>query len=793
MRPVSLELEGFTAFRERTTISFEGADYFALVGPTGAGKSSIVDAMTFALYGSVPRLDRRSVHPIISEGRAEAKIRFDFSVGESTYTAVRWVRRMANEGASTKEARLERGEEVLAGTADEVTAAVERLLGLTFDQFTRCVVLPQGEFQRFMHDKPRDRQDLLVHLLDLGVYGLVGQAANQRATAHETAAAVQAQRLEDQRSFATPEALADANERLARLEALFDRIERDEPELEALRAAVRTAQEEETAVARRLALLDGLAVPAGVAALARADADAAAAVEAATERAGLAARALEAATKRLEDLPDPALLRSALAAHDELAALRPKHAAAAEAAASATGAAEAAAEAAAAATARWDDARDAVELVRVKHGAAAIAAHLHDGDECPVCLRRIDTLPERPLPEDLESAEQHASAARAQAEAAAAGQRAAEQERARATAQLEALAERLAEVEVAVATHPDAEAIRASLEEAAEAERQAKGARAEEKSARAELAGARARLGQVEASTKAAWDALQSARDRVAELAPPPLGRSDLAADWEALSGWAAEQRGVQQEAGAAARRARAEATEAGTAIRGRQRAACAELGIDGADSPRDACLKTIEATRGAVEKIELALEEIDTLTAEIAALTERTQVAKTLGAHLRANAFERWMLDQAMTSLADGAGEILRELSGEQYSLTLDKHANFAVIDHRNADTERSARTLSGGETFLASLALALTMSDRIASLSASGAVRLESIFLDEGFGALDPETLDVVAGVIENLAARDRTVGLITHVRALADQVPVRFEVTKLPHTSVVERVEA
>ena len=59
MRPVRLELSGFAAFREHTEIDFEGVDFFALVGPTGSGKSSVIDAMCFALYGSVPRYDDR--------------------------------------------------------------------------------------------------------------------------------------------------------------------------------------------------------------------------------------------------------------------------------------------------------------------------------------------------------------------------------------------------------------------------------------------------------------------------------------------------------------------------------------------------------------------------------------------------------------------------------------------------------------------------------------------------------------------------------------------------------------
>ncbi len=99
--------------------------------------------------------------------------------------------------------------------------------------------------------------------------------------------------------------------------------------------------------------------------------------------------------------------------------------------------------------------------------------------------------------------------------------------------------------------------------------------------------------------------------------------------------------------------------------------------------------------------------------------------------------------------------------------------------------------RTLSGGETFQASLALALALAEQLAGLSTSAA-SLESILLDEGFGTLDAATLDTVAATLENLAARgDRMVGVVTHVPALAERVPVRFEVTKDARTARVERV--
>ena len=67
MRPVRLVMQGFGAYRDRTEVDFEGADLFALTGPTGAGKSTVVDAICMALYGSVPRYDNKAlIAPAIS-------------------------------------------------------------------------------------------------------------------------------------------------------------------------------------------------------------------------------------------------------------------------------------------------------------------------------------------------------------------------------------------------------------------------------------------------------------------------------------------------------------------------------------------------------------------------------------------------------------------------------------------------------------------------------------------------------------------------------------------------------
>jgi exonuclease SbcC len=134
-----------------------------------------------------------------------------------------------------------------------------------------------------------------------------------------------------------------------------------------------------------------------------------------------------------------------------------------------------------------------------------------------------------------------------------------------------------------------------------------------------------------------------------------------------------------------------------------------------------------------------------------------------------------------------------MQDLTDNQYSLDVNSTGtDFVVIDHINANEQRPVRTLSGGETFLASLSLALALGDDIASLAARGASRLDALFLDEGFGSLDQNTLETVASTIEELGARGRMVGIVTHVQELADRIPVQYQVSKVNGSSSVERMD-
>src|SRR3954447_6307323 len=108
MRPIRLDLDGFTVFREPTTVDFTDTDFFALVGPTGSGKSTVLDAISFALYGTVPRWgDRRRIENALAPSAAEARVRLVFEAGGAGFAPPGVVRRDGKGKVSTSHAGLE--------------------------------------------------------------------------------------------------------------------------------------------------------------------------------------------------------------------------------------------------------------------------------------------------------------------------------------------------------------------------------------------------------------------------------------------------------------------------------------------------------------------------------------------------------------------------------------------------------------------------------------------------------------------------------------------------------------
>ena len=153
---------------------------------------------------------------------------------------------------------------------------------------------------------------------------------------------------------------------------------------------------------------------------------------------------------------------------------------------------------------------------------------------------------------------------------------------------------------------------------------------------------------------------------------------------------------------------------------------------------------------------------------------------------------FQRWVLGKYLDIVLVAASERLRAMSRERYELHRQREASdfrtvsgleLAVADSWS-NRSRPAITLSGGESFLAALSLALGLAETVEAQS--GGVRLETIFVDEGFGALDPGALDLAMDALVQLQDAGRLVGVISHVPELQQVIKARLEVNGGPEGS-------
>lgn len=136
----------------------------------------------------------------------------------------------------------------------------------------------------------------------------------------------------------------------------------------------------------------------------------------------------------------------------------------------------------------------------------------------------------------------------------------------------------------------------------------------------------------------------------------------------------------------------------------------------------------------------------------------------------------QRYTLDL----LLQHANVQLRELARRYRLERLGDSLNLGVIDQDPRDELRSVHSLSGGETFLVSLALALALG--LASLTSSR-LRIESLFIDEGFGSLDEDTLETAMNALNHLQSQGRKVGIITHVERMQDAITTQIHVRRGP----------
>lgn len=226
---------------------------------------------------------------------------------------------------------------------------------------------------------------------------------------------------------------------------------------------------------------------------------------------------------------------------------------------------------------------------------------------------------------------------------------------------------------------------------------------------------------------------------------------------------------------------------------RAAQAAQSAETSIAAAETSRRVATATGAAVRALLAARKRLAPAADA-DAEVAALAD---VVVGRGQNHRALSLRSYVLAARLQQVAMVAGERLQRMSGGRYSFVHSTAREsrgrsgglgLDILD-AHTGTVRPAKTLSGGESFLASLALALGLADVVAG--ESGGRLLDTIFVDEGFGTLDADTLDLVMDTLDELRAGGRTVGLVSHVDDLRQRIPTRLHVRRTAAGPVPELV--
>ena len=193
---------------------------------------------------------------------------------------------------------------------------------------------------------------------------------------------------------------------------------------------------------------------------------------------------------------------------------------------------------------------------------------------------------------------------------------------------------------------------------------------------------------------------------------------------------------------------------------------------------------KHIETTLASLEELDVAMGESRE---EVEFLSRLNDLANGGEQGFKNVTFERYVLGAILDEVVYAANLRLQKMSRSRYSLERSDYTgggrgkqglDLAVMDAFTGQS-RPANTLSGGETFLASMALALGLADVIQSYA--GGIHMDTMFIDEGFGTLDPDTLELAMETLVQLQSSGRLIGMISHVPELKTRIPAHLEVTR------------
>ena len=752
MRPVFLHMQAFGPYAGEQDIDFTrlgDKNFFLITGPTGAGKTTILDAMTFALYGtgSGNLRDGKGMRSDYAPEEFPTRVDFTFALGLRRFTVSRCpeqeVKKKRGEGnhlvsaqAAFQEILTDGSAQVLAVKVDQVTAAVTELLGFKADQFTQIVVLPQGEFRKFLVAESQDRKTILETIFRTGFYShlekILDNQAKKLQTAYDDAKAKQDLWL--------------AQLELTKLDELASKIVQLEQEKAQADAGVKTGAAARTAAQEKLSAAQvtenkfmerELAVTALTKITARAEENVRQRLEVAAAEAALILKepygAALMAYKFWQQARDEE--HDSHAAYDtkvhilqicrtklqgSLATLVPE---AVEAELNQT----------------LDKLQEeAGKLAGVSTALQELASKLVEGEPCPVCGS-----PTHPRPADQTAA-------------------------AHATLQKEIAAKKA-----------QAKALRTLQQQLAAAEKSVAGAQKTWEAAQKNLTLQEQENATATAKFKTALATSKfTGQQEFLNAARKIAGLEKLRADVAAFEKYVAA---------AAARKKRAEA-----AVVNLQRPELTQVHaeFDRTTVAYDAAVRKATVLGEQLSLYSKGAQELAALAGRMDKFRDAYQLAADLAETAKGNNASRislsaFVLQTILDDVLLAANQRLDTMTQGRYALKRSlvlgdarkkSGLNIEVTDAYTG-VARPVKTLSGGEMFLASLALALGLTDVVQAYA--GGLRLDTILVDEGFGSLDPEALDAAISALTMLQESGRLVGIISHVAELEERISTRLEI--------------
>lgn len=814
MRPLELRLQGFRSYHEEQKFDFQDRRLIAIVGPNGAGKSTLLDAVAFALYGRTPRIGK-ATSTLINQRAKEAAVSLRFEAAGLEWEAVRRLRRRG-----TNEHALYRYDDGYSSEPTEqwvmereMNYKLAELLGLDFEAFSRSVLLAQGRFAEFLGAGTADKIKVLKGLFNFERLDAMKQRAKEWAKDVKNKIEILYVRLDNAKQAQTRceelrEKIKIAQARQEQLEVAFPEFEELDEQLQDLRQALAADRKQQ-------AMIEGLKLPDLKQAekiITEAE-QAAAKLEEASRVAAIAkdkinlpeflkrdeqylgAKELIGGLEGLQKAYDTACrwATDALQEQENAAVQLEKSCKALKLA---QGKLKEAEKHANQSKQDYQAAEKALLDARHQDMAAVLRSDLEQGGDCPVCEQPVHEVPSQVTGTGVLQAEEkfeEASIVREKATSAVAEATGVAKE---AEARLERDKER-------------DEKAQGRANSAVEEQGKAQEGLEKCLTKLTELLGEGDPFDRLQ-EEKSALDELreQAEQTRATEAkvrSAGELAQQEVAKLWGDLLGVAARLEMEISGAGDDTQTVR----DALNGVHQERKRIVAEL-----TNKLDKIQKDMEDAKVRWEALEIKYEVEKSVKEDLADIkaksklwSERLEEEENIAAELedlinqletlqsRLNNYERldkdltdakgkfvyYLLEAKRMELSELGSEHFERLSSGRYRFSED--GKFDVIDLTLADATRGSDSLSGGETFLASLALAVALAEMVGRQGG----RLDAFMLDEGFGSLDPEHLDLAMEGVEKLVSDSgrRLVLLVSHVAELRERVDDLLILEKDPVT--------